>query len=266
MKGKFAVVAVVLLIAGMASAQATDPILDPGNAPAFQGSVVPESQITPNEAYGTGYQETWLAGTGFNPLDPTAPWAYQIWLYYAKTTGSGTSNYGAPVELPNGAALHAMCAYVYDADATYNVEVDFYKYTYNIATNGNSSTPLAAVTSSGSPGYYNACYTLPSDETILHDTGNLRNSYIAIARMPTSTDARFRAIRLDWWRQISPAPATATFADVPTGYWAFQHIQALAASGITAGCGGGNFCPETTITRAQMAVFLSKALGLHWPQ
>ena len=64
--------------------------------------------------------------------------------------------------------------------------------------------------------------------------------------------------------QVSPAPGTATFTDVPTSYWAFQYIEALVASGITAGCGGGNFCPTTPVTRDQMAVFLAKALGLHW--
>jgi hypothetical protein len=36
----------------------------------------------------------------------------------------------------------------------------------------------------------------------------------------------------------------------------------LAASGITGGCGGGNFCPDNPVTRRQMAIFLSKALGL----
>jgi hypothetical protein len=35
------------------------------------------------------------------------------------------------------------------------------------------------------------------------------------------------------------------------------------ASGITAGCGGGNYCPDAP-TRRQMAIFLAKALGLHW--
>jgi hypothetical protein len=35
-------------------------------------------------------------------------------------------------------------------------------------------------------------------------------------------------------------------------------------SGITAGCGGGNYCLDAALTRGQMAVFLSKALGLHF--
>ena len=45
----------------------------------------------------------------------------------------------------------------------------------------------------------------------------------------------------------------------------FPYIEALVASGITAGCGGGNYCPNAGLTRRQMAVFLAKALGLHWP-
>jgi hypothetical protein len=49
------------------------------------------------------------------------------------------------------------------------------------------------------------------------------------------------------------------FADVPVGYWADRWIKQLATEGITTGCGGGNYCPEGNVTRAQMAVFLLKA-------
>jgi hypothetical protein len=76
---------------------------------------------------------------------------------------------------------------------------------------------------------------------------------------------RFERARVGWFRQVSPAPATATFTDVPTGHPFFQFVEALARSGITAGCGGGNFCPDAPLTRGQMAVFLSVALGLHFP-
>ena len=69
---------------------------------------------------------------------------------------------------------------------------------------------------------------------------------------------------IGWKYQISPAPGTATFGDVPTSDPGFQYIEALVASGITAGCGGGNYCPNAGLTRRQMAVFLSKALGLYW--
>jgi serine protease len=49
------------------------------------------------------------------------------------------------------------------------------------------------------------------------------------------------------------------FGDVPAAYWAAAFIKQLAAEGITSGCGGGNYCPEQPVTRAQMAVFLLRS-------
>jgi len=37
-------------------------------------------------------------------------------------------------------------------------------------------------------------------------------------------------------------------------------IEQFGLDGITAGCGGGNYCPGTPVTRDQMAVFLEKAM------
>ncbi len=51
-----------------------------------------------------------------------------------------------------------------------------------------------------------------------------------------------------------------TFADVPVSYWAFEWIERLYAAGITGGCGGGNYCPDSSVTRAQMAIFLERVL------
>lgn len=74
----------------------------------------------------------------------------------------------------------------------------------------------------------------------------------------------FGGARAAWNRQVSPPPAAATFNDVATSHPQFSFVEALAASGITAGCGGGSFCPGAPLTRGQMAVFLAKTLGLHW--
>ena len=49
------------------------------------------------------------------------------------------------------------------------------------------------------------------------------------------------------------------FNDVAVEYWAAAWIKQLAAEGITGGCGNSNYCPENTVTRDQMAVFLLKA-------
>jgi len=45
-----------------------------------------------------------------------------------------------------------------------------------------------------------------------------------------------------------------------------DYIEAIYAEGITAGCGGGDYCPDASITNAQMAVFLVKAFGLSFLQ
>jgi photosystem II stability/assembly factor-like uncharacterized protein len=58
-----------------------------------------------------------------------------------------------------------------------------------------------------------------------------------------------------------PPPATGTvFADVPAGSLAADFIEELAREGITSGCGGGDFCPSASVTRAEMAVLVLKTL------
>jgi uncharacterized repeat protein (TIGR01451 family) len=58
-----------------------------------------------------------------------------------------------------------------------------------------------------------------------------------------------------------PPPCTGIFGDVACpGGFAADWIEELAGEGITGGCGGGNYCPDSPVTRAQMAVFLLKAL------
>ncbi len=55
---------------------------------------------------------------------------------------------------------------------------------------------------------------------------------------------------------VPPACAAPTFADVPCSSGFAPWVDELAARGVTAGCGGGNYCPNDPVTRAQMAVFL----------
>ncbi len=56
----------------------------------------------------------------------------------------------------------------------------------------------------------------------------------------------------------TPPPCAGVFPDVPCSLVFAPWIEALAAEGITTGCGGGNFCPDNPVTRRQMAVFLLK--------
>jgi subtilisin family serine protease len=57
-----------------------------------------------------------------------------------------------------------------------------------------------------------------------------------------------------------PCSGTSPFGDVSTSSFYCPWIQELANRGITVGCGGGNYCPSSPVTRDQMAVFLMRAL------
>ena len=64
---------------------------------------------------------------------------------------------------------------------------------------------------------------------------------------------------------VAYAPPAATglvFLDVPASAFAAAWIEQLSMEGITGGCGGGNFCPSSPVTRAQMAIFLIRTLEL----
>ena len=57
-----------------------------------------------------------------------------------------------------------------------------------------------------------------------------------------------------------PPAATGMFSDVDPGSPFAPWVEELARRGITAGCGGGMYCPSAPVSREQMAVFLLKTL------
>ena len=66
---------------------------------------------------------------------------------------------------------------------------------------------------------------------------------------------RKAAITLSLLLASSPvvlAQPVPTFNDVPEDYWAFSFIEQFAALGITSGCGGGDYCPEATVTSVEI--------------
>jgi len=60
----------------------------------------------------------------------------------------------------------------------------------------------------------------------------------------------------------TPPPASGVFTDVPASNPFAAWIEALQDEGVTAGCGGGAYCPSQATRRGQMAVFLTKTFGL----
>ena len=59
---------------------------------------------------------------------------------------------------------------------------------------------------------------------------------------------------------VPPSGCSGYFLDVPCADPFAVWIEGLYLEGVTSGCGGGNYCPGSPISRAQTAVFLLKTL------
>ncbi len=57
----------------------------------------------------------------------------------------------------------------------------------------------------------------------------------------------------------TPPAATGIFIDVPAASQFADYIEALKADGITQGCTANQFCPDDSVSRAQMALFVLRA-------
>jgi hypothetical protein len=165
---------------------------------------------------------------------------------------------GTSVLLPAGAVVTSIEVDGCDQDASGDFTVDFLR---TAPHDVGLPTTLATATSSGGCVYTTAILGTP--ETI----DNRNNLYLLRFSSPVvGGDLRLVAVRLFYTLQVSPAPAVASFGDVPTNHPFFRFIEALKASGITSGCQSSPplYCPDQALTRGQMAVFLSTALGLHF--
>ena len=272
MSRRIAMVVVLFGVANVLPAQGSDPLLpgeevDPArsrpSASASSGTPwAPEWGLSSTIAYN-------IPGWEFNNLRDAQHGRSSPGSYIYHYAGTST-NYDATFHLPSGALLYNITPYIYDNDATRNVTVWVYRCVYTgFAPPSPSCTALLSVSSNGTPGYWAENQPLPVPETIRNaypPDFSLRFYLVTVSINPSGSgfDLTFGGVTLWYKLQASPAPATATFGDVPVGHSFFQYVEALAASEITAGCGGGNYCPDAPVTRGQMAVFLTKALGLHW--
>lgn len=162
----------------------------------------------------------------------------------------------APLFLPSGAIIDHVELEACDASAGGDVDGRILRCT----TAG--CTVIAQTSTSGTPG----CVRITAAPATTTVVDNQTNVYVASFSLgAASFNLSANAIRVYYQLQVSPGPAIATFLDVPSTSPQYKFVEALVAAGITAGCGGGNYCPAQPVTRGQMAVFLATALGLHFP-
>ena len=165
----------------------------------------------------------------------------------------------APVRVPGGVRVDTIVLDSCDNDSSGNdVTLDVYDCDYK----GNcNSTPIASLSSASNT----FTCDFASVGNLNHTMNNVNRHLLLDVRTQSAMgQTTLTGVLVGYYRQISPAPGAATFADVPTNYLYFRAIEALAASGITGGCGSGNFCPNGNVTRGEMAAFLARALGLYW--
>jgi hypothetical protein len=117
----------------------------------------------------------------------------------------------------------------------------------------------AGLSASVSPHAGNAYLWFIAGGTITAGQGTPRITFTA---GPPGATIRLEAV------EISPAGCESAaalalvqvdFADVPAAHPFHDAVSSIARNGISRGCGGGRFCPDDILTRAQMAVFLLRA-------
>ncbi len=112
-------------------------------------------------------------------------------------------------------------------------------------------------------------------ERFVDDNGNFHEAAIeAIAAIGVSTGCNQTTDRYCPLRGVTRAEmaafllralgdtavptSTGTFSDVPAGQWYTHYVERLHELGISVGYGDGTFRPHADVTRAEMAVFLTR--------
>jgi hypothetical protein len=215
------------------------------------------------QSYGLGDQILTISADEFQPYQANNTTFDHGWDGYLQGPGS----YVAAIHLPDGAQITQICM---DAYITNAAGAQFGAQTRGVSIAPGVDPTLyewAGAETGFNNGYGSACtetlaYTIRSVFDLGDGLKSYRHRILASILDPSG---KIAGVRITWHRQVSSPPASSSFGDVSSSDGAFQFIEALVASGVTAGCGGGNYCPDAPLTRRQMAVFLSKALGLHWP-
>jgi hypothetical protein len=191
------------------------------------------------------------------------------YLYDAGFEGPGPA-FVVPLNLPVGAEVRGLCAYATDLDADTPTTLSLIAVKLVPGGGGDPyvlTIPDSVIQTTTGAGYAAYCtgsmsYTVRGAADV--DGDQVTDNIATYLRVELGYHAGVGGVLVTWGRQVSPPPDAPTFGDVPASDAAFAHIEALAASGITAGCGNGGYCPDAPLTRRQMAVYLSNALGLHW--
>jgi hypothetical protein len=208
------------------------------------------------EAFGTdAYTVTTISATGFTPGTSGDGYATSGTLARWSDLNS-VREYYAPLDLPAGAIIDYV-GLNSSTDSDFALGVSLYHRSLS------GSTQILSTFSSAAHDWSTDFNQVPIGYIWHGASGEALILNVEQGSFPNPE--YFGWVEVWWKRSVSPPPGSASFNDVPTNHPFYTFIEALYASGITGGCGAGNYCPDSPVTRGQMAVFLAKALGLHWP-
>jgi S-layer homology domain len=209
-------------------------------------------------AFGLGTQDYWIAAMEFAPQNGTDIWAYDIFTFYSAPNG-GVFN--KQVELPWGARMTILECFFNDTSGS-NGTVRLWKNTQTIG--GSRNNLLKATASSSGSGGFQFPFQSMNELTKFRE-GSERNFYWLQASMPATTAVSLRGCRI-FWNKVIRTGLSHPFNDIGGLSQNFQDsIAALYQSGITTGTSPTTYSPFNPVTRGQMAAFLARALGLHYP-
>src|SRR5207253_100888 len=199
--------------------------------------------IVPDDYGVQDYIYTEIPASDFHPLVSSSD--YQIGLGNGSLVRTGVGGYYLHgISLPPGAYLADITAFVSDTSITFGNDVTVYlmaNYRHQGTGDNLQLVNQASASTTGAPGDtvivipWNS--TLPTVTDFDGDTIPDEVNWVLLVELLSNDGTNgFNLVRLKWKRQISPAPGTARFTDVPTTHAFFQYIEALAAAGITGGC------------------------------
>jgi plastocyanin len=247
-----------LLIAGITEAATRNVTVAPGAAHAFQDAI-------------SGTSTSTIA------VGDTIQWN---WAYGGHSTTSGTCSTTCMADgLWNSGVLAAgaVFSHTFSSVGTYHyfcsVHTVYMQGTVIVENPGPAPTVTAINPTSGPSGAGTAVTItgtnfLPGATLMI---GGLAATGVSVVNDTTITATTPAALAPGLLDDVSvttdnPDPVVGTltggwladFLDVPQAHPLHAYVEKLIRNGVTAGCGMGNYCPDDSVTRAQMAVFLLK--------
>jgi len=230
-----------VVAAGSAAVNPADPAPTAPTTP--RASVLPTPSLSPVSSVGpvAGPTPTPAPGQLFADVPP-AYWAYQPIQQFARrgiTTGCDTAVY-----CPERGVTRAEMAVFLDRTLGFP----------------NPAMPASPRFGDVPPAYW--AYAFIDQFATLGITTGCGGTEFCPDRGVTRSEMAAFLIRA--LKQPQVTPAAPTFADVPTTHPQFGYVEALVKAGVTTGCGDDDqghrlYCPDRGVTRAEMAVFITRA-------